>query len=351
MNELTNKAWPVVRLLLVPYLAFLFLLFFQIDYEIDAPGGLTEVSRTIEIAYNEDKVIEGTISTTFIMAIPRPTFFMFIAGYFSPYATITKMSATSTSYTNNELREISFLDKATSVDASIIVAYQAASAVNDEIEIGYEIKTLVFGKATYLSHYDEIDFGDEFVAVAGDGDQVVTAIADIAAATVLATAYDFTLRNADGETYTLSLAKDAETGKFGLTFRTYHLVDRSVTYPLYENPQSNIGGPSGGLLQTLYVYNILIAEDITRGLRIAGTGTIDYDGSVGYIGGVKQKIMTAYFAGVDVFFIPYLDAGYSADNYMEAVRVCEAAGIDYEGWLVGVDSFQDVVDWLAARGD
>ncbi|MCK7486124.1 MAG: hypothetical protein MZU97_11695 [Bacillus subtilis] len=33
MNELTNKAWPIVRLLLIPYLAFLFLLFYPIDYE------------------------------------------------------------------------------------------------------------------------------------------------------------------------------------------------------------------------------------------------------------------------------------------------------------------------------
>ncbi|MCK7486123.1 MAG: hypothetical protein MZU97_11690 [Bacillus subtilis] len=147
------------------------------------------------------------------------------------------------------------------------------------------------------------------------------------------------------------LQKDAETDKFGLTLKQYHLVDRSVTYPLYENAASNIGGPSGGLLSTLYVYNQLVTEDITRGLKIAGTGTINYDGAAGYIGGVKQKILTAYFAGVDVFFIPYLDPNYVYDNYVEALRVCEEVGIDPAGWLVGVASFQDVVDWLAAQED
>jgi len=134
-----------------------------------------------------------------------------------------------------------------------------------------------------------------------------------------------------------------------VTLKTYHLVDRAATYPLYENPETNIGGPSGGLLQTLYVYNILVTEDVTRGLKIAGTGTIGYDGSAGYIGGVKQKILTAYYAGVDVFFIPHLDDSYYYDNYVEALRVCDEVGIDPEGWLVGVASFEDVVDWLLAR--
>ncbi|MFA5007568.1 MAG: S16 family serine protease [Candidatus Izemoplasmatales bacterium] len=351
MNELTNRAWPVVRILLVPYLLFMFLLFYPIDYEIDAPGGITEVSRTIEIAYNQDKVIEGSISTTYIMAIPRTTFFMFITGYFNPYVTISKLSTGNASYTNDELRQISYLDKETSVDASIIVAYQAASLVNPEVEIGYVSKILVFGKAEYLSHYDEIEFGDEFVQVLGDDGAIVTDIAGIAAATALLDAYDFTFKNADGEDYTLTLAKDTATGKFGVTLKTYHLVDREATYPLYENPQSNIGGPSGGLLQTLYVYNILVTEDVTRGLKIAGTGTIGYDGSAGYIGGVRQKILTAWFAGVDVFFIPHLDDGYYNDNYVEALRVCEDVGIDPEGWLIGVASFQDVLDRLAERGE
>ncbi len=351
MNELTNKAWPTVRLLLIPYLAFLFLLFFPIEYEIDAPGGITAVSQTIDIDYNEDKVVEGSISTTYIMAIARPTWFMFLAGYYSPYTTITKMSSTNISYTNEELRQISYLDKETSVDASIIVGYQAAALINPEIVIGYVTKTLVFGKADYLSHYDEIAFGDEFVSVEGDDGEVATTIGGIALVTVLLDAYDFTFLNEAGESYTVTLQKDAETGKFGLTLKQYHLVDRDVTFPLYQNLDSNIGGPSGGLLSTLFVYNQLVTEDVTRGLKIAGTGTINYDGSAGYIGGVRQKILTAYFAGVDVFFIPFLDEDYVYDNYVEALRVCEEVGIDPTGWLVGVSSFQDVVDWLSAVED
>jgi PDZ domain-containing protein len=248
----------------------------------------------------------------------------------------------------------------TSVEASIVVAYEAAALVNAEVTILTMEKTLVYGKATYLSHYDEIALGDEFVQVVGDGGSIITEKDDISAATALANAYDFTFRNADGEEYVVTLAKDADLQKFGLTLMNYTFVDSAATYPAFVALDSNTGGPSGGLLQTLYIYNMLVEEDVTHGLKIAGTGVIHYNdagyvnGSVGYIGGVPQKVMTAWFADVDVFFIPYLpDNPYyaSSDNYNEAVAVCEEAGIDYEGWLVPVGSFQDVLDWLAAYGD
>ncbi|MCK7488498.1 MAG: hypothetical protein MZU97_25640 [Bacillus subtilis] len=65
------------------------------------------------------------------------------------------------------------------------------------------------------------------------------------------------------------------------------------------------------MLQALYIYSQLVDTDITKGLNIAGTGTIEYSGAVGYIGGVKQKIITAYYKGADLFFIPYLSTTYA----------------------------------------
>jgi len=350
MNELTNKAWPIVRLLVIPYLILMFLLIYPIQYYLDAPGGLTEVENLIEIDYNLDKETEGTISTTYIIALNRPSFFQFIVGYFSPYTTIDALTGSYADYTNEEISQISYWDKYTSVDASLIVAYLAAKADNPEIVIEYVEKVLVFGKTTYLSNYDEIAFGDEFISLEGDTG-VVTLVGDIAANTILSDSYPFTFKDSAGEVYTVSLNKDVETGKFGITFRTSFIVDQTVTFPVYDVLDSNIGGPSGGLLQTLAIYNMLVEEDITHGLKIAGTGTIGYDGSVGYIGGVKQKIATAYLNKVDVFFIPNLDDEYTYDNYQEALRACEELGIDPTGWLVPVGTFQDALDYLNGLGE
>lgn len=350
MNELTEKAWPIIKLLFIPYVLLMFLLIYPIEYYLDAPGGLTEVESLIDIDYNQDKITNGTISTTYIVALNRPTFFQFIVGYFSPYTTIDALTGSYADYSNEEISQISYWDKYTSVDASLIIAFQAAQANNPEIIIDYVEKVLVFGKSTYLSHYDMINFGDEFVSVAGDNG-LVTSLSDVAPNTILASTYDFTFKNSSGDNYTLSLAKDLESGKFGITFKTAYLVNKETTFPQYTISNSNIGGPSGGLLQTLAIYNMLVVEDITQGLKIAGTGTIQYDGSVGYIGGVKQKIATAYLNKVDVFFMPNLDDNYIYDNYQEALKACEELDIKDTGWIVPVATFQDALDYLQGLGD
>lgn len=78
-----------------------------------------------------------------------------------------------------------------------------------------------------------------------------------------------------------------------------------VIFPvkIQVNP-GDIGGPSAGLMFTLGIIQRLTAADITRGCRIAGTGTIDFQGNVGEIGGAAQKIVAASNAGAKYFFVP-----------------------------------------------
>ncbi|NIK68784.1 S16 family serine protease [Paenibacillus sp. BK720] len=74
---------------------------------------------------------------------------------------------------------------------------------------------------------------------------------------------------------------------------------------------NDVGGPSAGLMFALQSLNLLLNEDFTRGLRIAGTGTIDKDGKVGSIGAISLKVVTAEQAGAELFLAP-------TDNYKEA---------------------------------
>jgi PDZ domain-containing protein len=66
--------------------------------------------------------------------------------------------------------------------------------------------------------------------------------------------------------------------------------DVELPFPVEIVPQKIVGGPSAGLMFTLTVYNLLTLEDLTGGRTIAGTGTINLDGTVGPIGGVQQKV-------------------------------------------------------------
>ena len=65
-----------------------------------------------------------------------------------------------------------------------------------------------------------------------------------------------------------------------------------------------IGGPSAGLAFTLTLIDELTPGEFTGGQNIAITGTIGLDGSVGAIGGLRQKASAVAQAGVDVFLVP-----------------------------------------------
>ena len=92
-------------------------------------------------------------------------------------------------------------------------------------------------------------------------------------------------------------------------------VNESFEFPFTVDIKTgNVGGPSAGLMMALNVYNLLTEEDITNSKVIAGTGTIEIDGSVGPVGGVKQKIIAAKNAGAEIILVPV--ANYDdAKNY------------------------------------
>jgi PDZ domain-containing protein len=76
----------------------------------------------------------------------------------------------------------------------------------------------------------------------------------------------------------------------------------------------DIGGPSAGLMFALGIYDRLTPGNLTGGKIIAGTGTIDDDGSVGAIGGIGQKLIAARDHGAHFFLTP-------VGNYDEASKV------------------------------
>ncbi len=65
-----------------------------------------------------------------------------------------------------------------------------------------------------------------------------------------------------------------------------------------------IGGPSAGLAFTLTLIDELTPGELTGGQNIAVTGTIELDGSVGAIGGLRQKASAVAQSGVNVFIVP-----------------------------------------------
>lgn len=68
---------------------------------------------------------------------------------------------------------------------------------------------------------------------------------------------------------------------------------------------NDVGGPSAGLMFALGIVDKLTPDSLTRGRKIAGTGTIDDQGRVGAIGGISEKIQGAAKKGATIFLAPY----------------------------------------------
>jgi PDZ domain-containing protein len=119
--------------------------------------------------------------------------------------------------------------------------------------------------------------------------------------------------------------------KIGIQIETAGF-DYHPPFPVSIDTDKISGGPSAGLMFTLSVYNSLIPDDLTRGHRIAGTGTINLDGTVGPIGGIKQKVFAAEAAGAEYLLCP-------VDNYKDAVSVARIP-------VIRVATVQQALDFL-----
>lgn len=101
-----------------------------------------------------------------------------------------------------------------------------------------------------------------------------------------------------------------------------------------EIDTGGVGGPSAGLAFALDLLEEL-GRDVDGGRRIAVTGSIDLDGTVGAVGGIKQKTIGVRRADIDVFLVPAGDNAAEARRYADGVRI------------VPVTSFQQALRRLA----
>ena len=96
------------------------------------------------------------------------------------------------------------------------------------------------------------------------------------------------------------------------------------------------GGPSAGMIFTLGVIEKMTSEDLLRGRKIAGTGTINTKGEIGPIGGIESKMIGARREGATIFLAP-------ADNCGEIRHIPEGLQV------IPVKSLKEAVSALRAE--
>ncbi len=120
-------------------------------------------------------------------------------------------------------------------------------------------------------------------------------------------------------------AADDGRPRIGVTLETEGL---RLEFPFHIAIDTDeIGGPSAGLAFTLGLLDMLTPGELTGGRRIAVTGTISPDGTVGPIGGMRQKVAAAKAAGAVAFLVPR-DALAEAKEHAGSMRVIGVKTLD-----------------------
>ena len=130
--------------------------------------------------------------------------------------------------------------------------------------------------------------------------------------------------------------EDPARSFLGVTLRTRQ---KDFTLPFEVSIDSGrVGGPSAGLEFALSILDQLTPGELTGGRKVAVTGTIQVDGTVGAVGGVPQKTVTVRRAGAKLFLVP--------KGQVEEARAKAGSSIE----VVGVDTLDEAIAALGARG-
>jgi PDZ domain-containing protein len=118
--------------------------------------------------------------------------------------------------------------------------------------------------------------------------------------------------------------KDKEQPRIGVMLRS------AFDFPIeiINNVGEQIGGPSAGAMFVLAIYDRLTPGSLTGGREVAGTGEITPEGTIGPIGGIRQKIAGAADDGAKVFLVPAANCAEASDGNDHGMRLVKVSELD-----------------------
>ena len=314
------------RVFLITLLVAVIIFNVRLPYYVMAPGGVIELNKRISI--NEESKLNGSINMLYVSEYDGTIASLILANVLKEWdiEKIEEQQVANESVKEIRKRNEIMLDN--SVQNAIFVAYNAASK---EISIK-NCENIVL--ATTLDN--DLRINDVILEVNSEKLENIERLKEIISETEVGMVLKLRVLRDDEEieinTKVVSQDNRKVIGVVAVTNCDYEL-DPKIDIK-FNNSE---GGSSGGLMLALSIYDYLSEEDLLKGRKIAGTGTIDISGNVGEIDGVKYKLMGAVKNKVDLVFVP-------VGNYEEALMVKEKYNYNIE--IVEVKTFDDALDYL-----
>ena len=310
------------------YVIFLAVLLVEFPYYIDAPGGLINVSERVHV--KEKHVSAGTFNLAYVTEYKATLPMLFISLFRSDWTVQKKNTADEKdAYDEAVIRDRLWIRE--SYANAIILAYQKAGK---EIEITNEdIYVIYIAKEANTN----LEVGDKILSIEGIDIDTYEELSYIVDSKDFGDKLEIKVENGkktyNREAIIINVNDKKRIGILPAVIREF-----TTNPPIELSIGASESGPSGGLMISLAVYDALTEIDITGGLTIVGTGTIDLNGNVGEIGGIDYKIKGAVRKKADIFFVP------AGSNYEEAKKLVEKN--KYKITLVPVSTFDEALEYL-----
>ena len=338
-NRPSRRAIAGLSMVLVFTLSLLTLSFFQAPYVIERPGPVVNVlgddggQQVISVTDAKTYATSGQLDLLTVSVVGNreqtPTWPELFWAWLDPAQAIQPLDAI---FPPGQTQQESDAESTAMMDQSQQDAIAAAL-----LKLGYTIPTHV-----YISEVAK-NKPSSGKLVAGDYVTSVNGIAVKSVDHLRELVNEFDAKTA----LNISVLRDGENLSFDITpikntddrWVLGIFVGTKFDFPVNVKLQlSDIGGPSGGTMFALGIYDRLTPGELTGGQHIAGTGTIDANGTVGAIGGIRQKLYGAQRAGAKFFLAPaencnevvgHIPAGlqvFSIKTFNDAVLAVEAIG-------------------------
>ncbi|MTB64476.1 PDZ domain-containing protein [Streptococcus sp. zg-86] len=323
------------------WVAFLF----PLPYYVESPGGASDIRSVLTVAGKKDDK-PGSYNFVYVQVKPATAVQLLLAALDSHSDIIPKQELAGGA-NSEEFYRISQFYMETSQN---MAKYQGLKLAKKDTSL--EFFGVYVLNVTEDSTFKQIlNIADTVVSVNGKTFKSSPELIDYVSGLTLGSDVEVGYLSSGKELTAKGKIIKLENGKNGIGIG---LVDHTEvkSSEKIDFQTGNIGGPSAGLMFTLAIYTQLADPDLRDGRVIAGTGTIEQDGSVGDIGGADKKVLSAAKAGASIFFAPnnpvdpeiLKQKPDAKTNYEEAMEAVKKDKLTIQ--VVPVTNVQEAIDYL-----
>jgi PDZ domain-containing protein len=277
-----------------------------------------------------------------------------ILGWIDPHVQVDTYEQRFGNRTPEENRQIGFQSMVTSKQIAQFVALKKLGMNAELVEGRARVAAVVCdGAPEENSACENLKEGDTIVAVNGVEIPTLAALlAEMSQSTYVVgqtVTVSVVPRDASSSSFDRSKAQDRKIQLMGSDDGSRPIIGivpadtRTVQLPFdVQISTTDIGGPSAGLAFTLSLLDELTSGNLMGNGRVAATGTIRQDGSVGAIGALVQKAVAVRESGVTLFLVP------SEQSDTEIAQAQKAAGRSVK--IVAVSNLDEALDALRQNG-